>query len=189
MEKTNTNTSDSPKLDRKTMERNRRIHMKALCFKLVSSIPFNYIQLTKQQKLPQQQQDQLDLAATYIKHMRERIEELKRKKEKALAILRPTQNNNNNNMIFYGGTNLAVLEVRDLGSAIEVMLISGMNKNFMLYEVISVIEEEGAEVVTSNYSTVGDKIFYTLHAKVKISRVGVEISRVYERLQGLIAHH
>ncbi|KAG5054727.1 hypothetical protein JHK85_007237 [Glycine max] len=28
------------------------------------------------------------------------------------------------------------------------MLISGLNKNLMLYEVISVLEEDGAEVVT-----------------------------------------
>ena len=37
----------------------------------------------------------------------------------------------------------------------------------MLYEVISVLEEEGAEVVTANFSTVADKIFYTVHAQVQ----------------------
>ncbi|KAG5042955.1 hypothetical protein JHK87_006870 [Glycine soja] len=39
------------------------------------------------------------------------------------------------------------------------MLISGLNKNLMLYEVISVLEEDGAEVVTVNFSTVADKFF------------------------------
>ncbi|XP_061354115.1 transcription factor bHLH162-like [Gastrolobium bilobum] len=181
MKKSNTN-SDSSKLDRKTIERNRRIHMKALCFKLVSTIPSNYIKATKDMLT---QQDQLDIAATYIKHLRERIDKLKEKKEEAMRIL--MRSNQRNNSISNIGSKLPLLEIRDLGSGIEVMLISGLYKNFMLYEVITVLEEEGAEVVTANHSTVGDKIFYTFHAQVKISRVGVEPTRVYQRLQELIA--
>lgn len=63
---------------------------------------------------------------------------------------------------------LPIVELRDLGSSIEVMLVSGLNKTFMLYEVISVLEEEGAEVVTASFSTVGDKIFYVVHAQVQV---------------------
>ncbi|KAG4929933.1 hypothetical protein JHK86_046894 [Glycine max] len=178
MKNTNTNTSGSPKLDRKTIERNRRIHMKSLCFKLVSTIPSNYLKTSKDML---SQQDQLHLAATYIKHLRERIEKLKGEKEKAMNMM--MMSNQSNNRIFNTGSELPLLEIKDLGSGIEVMLISGLNKNFMLYEVISVLEEEGAEVVAANFSTVADKIF--LH--VKISRVGVEPARVYQRLQELIA--
>ena len=75
--------------------------------------------------------------------------------------------NQSNNRIFNTGSELPLLEIKDLGSGIEVMLISGLNKNFMLYEVISVLEEEGAEVVAANFSTVADKIFYTFHAQVR----------------------
>lgn len=111
------------------------------------------------------QQDQLHLAATYIKHLRERIEKLKGEKEKAMNMM--MMSNQSNNRIFNTGSELPLLEIKDLGSGIEVMLISGLNKNFMLYEVISVLEEEGAEVVTANFSTVADKIFYTVHAQVQ----------------------
>ncbi|KAL2321851.1 hypothetical protein Fmac_026230 [Flemingia macrophylla] len=176
----NTTTRDSSKLDRKTIERNRRIHMKTLCFKLVSTIPSKYLKPTKDML---SQQDQLDLAATYIKHLRERVEKLKGEKEQAMNMI---GSNQNKNRIFNIGSELPLLEIKDLGSSIEVMLISGLNKNFMLYEVISVLEEEGAEVVTATFSTVADKIFYTLHAQVKILRVGVETARVYQRLQELI---
>jgi len=110
------------------------------------------------------QQDQLDLAATYIKHLRERIEKLKGEKEQAMKMMRTTQTNNG---IFSIDSDLPLLEIKELGSGIEVMLISGVNKNFMLYEVIGVLEEEGAEVVTANFSTVDNKIFYTVHAQVK----------------------
>jgi len=110
------------------------------------------------------QQDQLDLAATYIKHLRERLEKLKGEKEKAMNMMRTTQTNNG---IFNIESQLPLLEIKELGSGIEVMLISGVNKNFMLYEVISVLEEEGVEVVTANFTTVANKIFYTVHAKVQ----------------------
>lgn len=120
------------------------------------------------------QQDQLDLAATYIKHLRERIEKLKGKKEQAMSMMttKSSSNQNNNNNInndrnFNVGSKLPLLEIRDLGSGIEVMLISGLNKNFMLYEVISVLEQEGAEVVSANFSTIADKIFCTVHAQVQ----------------------
>ncbi|KAJ1398209.1 Myc-type, basic helix-loop-helix, partial [Sesbania bispinosa] len=156
MKNSNT-TSDSSKLDRKTIERNRRIHMKSLCFKLISIIPSKYLKPSKDML---SQQDQLDLAATYIKHLRERIEKLKGKKEQTMSMMSSNQNNNNNR-IFNIGSKLPILEIRDLGSGIEVMLISGLNKNFMLYEIIGVLEEEGAEVVTANFSTIADKIFYT----------------------------
>ncbi|XP_034672672.1 transcription factor bHLH162-like isoform X1 [Vitis riparia] len=168
------------KPDRKTTERNRRIHMKSLCFKLSSLIPPNQFKTSKDML---SQQDQLEQAANYIKQLKERIEELKGRKELATRV-----SGTNNNLIdaVMIGLRLPVIDLRDLGSSLEVMLISGLNKNFMLYEVISVLEEEGAEVVSASVSTVGDKVFHSLHAQVKISRVGVETSRVWQRLQELI---
>uniref|UniRef100_A0A0R0KGX9 BHLH domain-containing protein n=1 Tax=Glycine max TaxID=3847 RepID=A0A0R0KGX9_SOYBN len=162
MIKTNTSTSGSPKLHRKTIQRNRRIHIKSLCFKYLSSIPYNDLKPTKDMLY---QQDQLDLAATYIKHLKERIQKLKGEKE-----------------IFNIGSQLPLIEIKDLGLGIGVKLISGLNKNLMLYEVISVLEEDGAEVVTVNFSTVADKFFTRV-----MLRIGVEPTRVYQRLPELIA--
>ncbi|KAI4343761.1 hypothetical protein L6164_011070 [Bauhinia variegata] len=175
--------SESSKLDRKTIERNRRIHMKALCFKLGTLIPSHYVKPTKDMM---SQQDQLDLAAAYIIHLKEKVEKLKGQKEQALRSSASNSTSNVTNQIFIA-SKLPVLELRDMGSCIEVMLITGLNKNFMLYEVISILEEEGAEVVSASFSTVGDKIFHTVHAQVKISRVGIESSRVHQRLRELIA--
>ncbi|KAJ9163734.1 hypothetical protein P3X46_023368 [Hevea brasiliensis] len=172
--------SESQKLDRKTVERNRRIHMKGLCFKLASLIPSHHFKHSKDML---SQQDQLDHAAAYIKHLRERIEKLKKIKEQALGSLGA---NNNTMDAMMMGLRLPMIELREMGSSIEVILISGLKKNFMLYEVITILEEEGAEVVSASFSTVGDKVFHTVHAQVKICRVGVETSRVCQRLQELI---
>lgn len=111
------------------------------------------------------QQNQLDYAASYIKHLKERIEKLEKIKQQALM---PTETcrDSTNNMTNSGGLRLPVFELRDLGSTIEVILISGLQKNFMLYEIISVLQQEGAEVVSASFSTVGDKIFHSIHAQV-----------------------
>lgn len=125
------------------------------------------------------QQDQLSLAASYITQLRERIEKLKARKEQAKMKHTPSISNGNNNKrndVVFGHTmmpigsssrtTLPMIELRDLGCSIEVVLISGLHKNFMLYEVISVLEEEGAEVVSASFTVVDDKVFHTLHAQV-----------------------
>lgn len=112
------------------------------------------------------QQDQLDQAASYIKQLKERIGELKGRKEVALKTAAAAGTDNDLMDAIMLGLRLPVIDLRDMGSSLEVMLISGLNKNFMLYEVINVLEEEGAEVVSASVSTVGDKVFHSLHAQV-----------------------
>lgn len=132
------------------------------------------------------QQDQLDLASCYIKQLRERVDKLKGMKERAMKSIKPNNINNIMDETNDFCSNLPVVELRDLGSSIEVILISGLQRSFMLYEVISILEEEGAEVVSASFSTVGDKVFHSVHAQVKISRLGVETSRVCQRLHDLV---
>ncbi|XP_060206514.1 transcription factor bHLH162-like [Lycium barbarum] len=159
--------SASEKPDRKTQEKNRRIQMKYLCSKLFSLIPPN------QSKEMMSQQDQVDEAISYIGRLKERVEGLKRRKE----------------MVIAQGTctlRAPMVEVKELDSTLEVILISGLQKNFTMQEIINILEEEGAQVVTANYSTVDDTILYTIHAQVKITRLGVDASRIYLRLQKLV---
>ncbi|KAG5223062.1 transcription factor bHLH [Salix suchowensis] len=159
MQKSN---GESSSLDRKTVERNRRIHMKGLCLKLASLLPHPHV--CKPSKDMLSQQDQLELAACYIKQLRERVEGLQRAKEEQATTAPRTSSSAMTSLMI--GLSLPVVELRDFGSSIEVVLISGLNKNFMFYEVINVLGEEGAEVVSASYSTVGDKVFHTIHAQV-----------------------
>ncbi|KAL2515832.1 basic helix-loop-helix (bHLH) DNA-binding superfamily protein [Forsythia ovata] len=170
------------KMDRKTIERNRRILMKDLCFKLTSLIPPQHSKAAKEHL---SQLDLFDQAASYIKQLRERIEELKKRKSLlALSTADETNNSIKNSVI---GLKLPILRFRELGCSFEVVLISGHKKKFMLYQVISILEGGGAEVVTANLSNIGDNVFLTLHAKVKVSRVGVDTSGVFQRLEALIS--
>ncbi|KAF5459877.1 hypothetical protein F2P56_019789 [Juglans regia] len=188
MKKNISSTDDqASKLDRKTVERNRRIHMKGLCFKLASLIPAHHFKPSRETVT---QLDQLDYATSYITQLRGKIEKLRLTKERAASSSTSGSSSMSTNMIDHnmtiGTRQLPIVDLRDLGPCIEVVLISGLQKNFMLYEVISILQEEGADVVSASFYTAGDKIFHTIHAQVKISRVGVETSRVRQRLQELI---
>ncbi|XP_022859626.1 transcription factor bHLH162-like [Olea europaea var. sylvestris] len=171
------------KMDRKTIEKNRRIVMKDLCFKLNSLIPSQHFKPAKEVL---SQQDLFDQAASYIKQLKERIEQLEsRKRLSALSTADETNNSIRNSVM--NGVKLPILRFRDFGCSFEVVLISGNNKKFMLGEVIQILEGGGAEVMTASLSNIGFNVFITLHAKVKVSRVGVDTSGVFQRLQALIS--
>ncbi|RWR82001.1 transcription factor bHLH162-like protein [Cinnamomum micranthum f. kanehirae] len=169
--------SSLSKIERKTVERNRRMNMKDLCSKLASLTP------SHRSKRAPSVLDQLEQAAAYIRELQENIKALKEKRALAAYIV------GINKDITDGMTvelRTPVIELRESGSAVEVVLITGLNKNFMLSDVISIIEEEGAQVVNVNLSCAANKVFHTIHSQVTSARVGFESVRVYERLKELV---
>ncbi|CAL9752018.1 unnamed protein product [Musa acuminata subsp. burmannicoides] len=152
------------KLERKTVEKNRRIHMKNLCSKLSSLIPVSKNTVT--------QKDQLDQAFDYIKELKERVDRLRELKEMRSRVMigfRPAQ-----------------VEVRNLDPNLEVILVCGSRTRFMFHEVISVLEEEGVEVINASFSTVGDRIFHSIHCQAISTRIGLDPSRIDQRLKQLV---
>lgn len=109
------------------------------------------------------QHDQLDQAAAYIKQLRERIEELKERKELARSAEGTSIDLRDATLV---SSFNPVFELRELGSTFEVILVSGIRRKFKLNEIISVLEEEGAEIVNASFSARGDKVFYSIHAQV-----------------------
>ncbi|KAM0932933.1 putative transcription factor bHLH family [Dioscorea sansibarensis] len=167
--------TEGSKMERKTVEKNRRLRMKRLCSQLSSLIPKDELPHTKEVLT---QPDHLEQAAKYIKELKERLEKLKEQRRGMMM---------NNIEGMDTGCSLPVIEVRHLDSTLEVLLISGIHsKTFMFHEVISLLEEEGAEVLNANFSVVGDKIFHTIHSKAVSSRIGLDTTRVSERLRQLV---
>ncbi|KAL0357572.1 UNVERIFIED_CONTAM: Transcription factor [Sesamum calycinum] len=126
-------------------------------------------------------QDQVEEATTYIKLLTQRVEEMRRRRSQALMTASGSGSGSGSSM---GGS---VVEVREFGSNLEVVLISGLCKTFMLHQIISILEQEGAEVVNVNISNIGDQIFHTIHAQVKVPRVGVDTLGIRMRIQELIS--
>ncbi|KAJ9559771.1 hypothetical protein OSB04_004931 [Centaurea solstitialis] len=176
----------SRKLERKTIEKNRRSYMKDLCYKLTSLLPSF---LSKPYKCFTQ--DSLfDQSIVYIKKLQKRVEQLKEKRDE---ISRLVDNDDRNDRVCCDqpkvnciGITLPTVEIKEFNGGLQVFLTSGLKRNFTFSEVIRIVEDGGAEVVKVGYTTVGEKVFYTLHAQARVSRIGVEITSVYERLQELI---
>ncbi|EEF37023.1 transcription factor bHLH168 [Ricinus communis] len=175
------NTSSSIRLQRSMKERDRRTQMRHLLSSLASVLS---------PQLPKVSMHLLlDEAISHVKQMHARIDELKLRKAQAaegyVQISRmDDQVAEDNNLRIVR----PVLDIRSTAhdSILEVNLISGLNKNFKLHDVICVRQEEGAQVTSFSSHKVGDRVIYTIKFQAFCPRIGIETVRVHERLKGLI---
>lgn len=98
----------------------------------------------------------MEQASDYITKTEERIKELKRKRDLAMGVEGINRSTNDGMMV---NSTLPIINISDSGSTLKVVLICGLNKNVMLSDVITVLEEEGPEVVSANQYFVADKVF------------------------------
>uniref|UniRef100_A0A3N7E7Q0 BHLH domain-containing protein n=1 Tax=Populus trichocarpa TaxID=3694 RepID=A0A3N7E7Q0_POPTR len=158
------NNPSSSRTDRKTIERNRRNQMKALYSQLNSLVPH---QSSREPVLSLP--DQLDEAASYIKRLQTNLERMKEKKDNLMG----TERTNYASMSSCNGTTTGLrspqIEVRETGSTLEVVLITGLDGQFMFNETIRVLHEEGAEIINASFSVVEDTVFHTIHSKVVVA--------------------
>lgn len=179
----------SKKLERKAIEKNRRIHMKGLCCKLNSLVPC----LSSQPYKLFSQENQFDQSTVYIEQLKKRIELLKAKKDEASRCVNNGCENDlccnvkdDQLVVSYDSASQPTVEVKELDGGLQVLLTSKLARHFLFSEVISIVEDGGGEVVKGGYTIVDDKVIYTIHAKARVARIGVDITSVNEKLQKLI---
>ncbi|VAH70563.1 unnamed protein product [Triticum turgidum subsp. durum] len=185
-------------MEKKRSERQRRQRMKALCDKLASLIP--------KQHFPHadalSQLGSLDVAASYIKKLKEWVDDLQHKKVSAQAmatllgvsgISTPTITATTSSGAGSpeGGKKLEVsprvVDVRQYDDeSMEVRLICSTERPIKIHEVITILEEEGAVIINANHSVAADRIFYTIHSRAFSTRIGIDVSRISERLGALV---
>jgi hypothetical protein len=105
--------------------------------------------MQEKQPLP----DQIDEAISYIKSLEGKLEETKEKKE---------------SLTFATSKSPKLIKIQETGSALEIVFTSGLDNQFLFYEIISILHEEGVEVVSANSQALGDSIFHVVHAQVRI---------------------
>uniref|UniRef100_A0A8R7TPV3 BHLH domain-containing protein n=1 Tax=Triticum urartu TaxID=4572 RepID=A0A8R7TPV3_TRIUA len=172
--RTSGGTTAARVVERKEAERERRQHMKALCAKLASLIPKEHFANPDTMT----QLGSLDEAASYIKKLKERVDELRHRRSSAQAMAATRG---------ASGASIPVVEVRQHDvTSMHVVLVCSTQRPIMLHEVIRILEEEGADVVNANHSVAGDKIFYTINSRALSSRIGIDVSSVSERLRALV---
>ncbi|EEF37024.1 conserved hypothetical protein [Ricinus communis] len=143
----NTSLSSSARIQRNMKERDRRTLMKHHLSRLESVLGRQSSKMT----VP----NLIDEAVKHVREMHDRIEELKVRKAQAAGGYVQTSRMDDQ---------VACKQLKNIET--EVNLVSGLNKNFMLHEVIHVLQEEGAQAISP--------------------RIGIDTVRVHERLKGLM---
>lgn len=97
--------------------------------------------------------DQLEGATNYIKMMQAKLKKMKHKKNYLTSAS-------------CSSNTLPNIDVRATGSAIEVVLITGLDCQFMFSGIIRLLHEQGAEVVGATFSVLDNTVYHTIHSQV-----------------------
>ena len=60
------------------------------------------------------------------------------------------------------------MEIREMGSNLQVTLVTGLEDQSIFYDIIGILHEESAEVLSASFSVVGNSAFHVLIAQVLI---------------------
>ncbi|KAL4301981.1 hypothetical protein GQ457_10G025620 [Hibiscus cannabinus] len=177
LERSMANPISVSRTNRNLFERERRSQLRSLLSRLFTLLPPHPTKMS----MP----ELVEHATVYVKQLQERVEELKRRKVQAEGEISSRAQAEagdvgNETMVI-----TPVLEITESESAMEVNLIAGTGNNMALCHIVTVLEEEGAEVVKVNYHNDGNRILLSVHSQAAYSRIGIESSRVRERLTSL----
>lgn len=107
--------------------------------------------------------DQIDEAVKYIESLEMKLKKSKEKKE--------TLSGRKRSHSCTSEFKSPQLEIHEMGSTLDVVLITGEDDKFIFHEIIRLIHEEGAEVLNANFSVFGNSIFHAIHAKVRTQQI------------------
>ncbi|KAJ9170945.1 hypothetical protein P3X46_019005 [Hevea brasiliensis] len=172
-------STSSRKTERKVIEKNRRTQMKTLFSNLNSLLPK---QTSKEAlSLP----DQIDEAINYIKSLEAKLKKSKEKKESLSGRKRPFSNCTSS----FESTSTSrapQLQIREMGSSLQIVLISGLDNQFIFYDIIRILQDEGVEIASASFSVSGNSIFHVVHAQMRESDFSFGAAKVSERLSRFI---
>lgn len=89
------------------------------------------------------------------------MEKMEKKKNKLLGIERANVSMNGRGERV--GFKSPRIEIQQMGSTLEVVLITGLDSQFMFSETIRVLHEEGLDVVNASYNVIEDAVFHSIH--------------------------
>ncbi|XP_054811560.1 transcription factor bHLH162-like [Prosopis cineraria] len=172
----------STKVERKVVEKNRRNQMKTLYSKLNSLLPNH----NPQEILPLP--DQIDQAINYIQSLKEKVEMAREKKASLTGSKRSHASSSTSGAIEKNKTvaRSPEIEIRKVGSFLEIVLITGLDNQFVFYEIIRILHEENVQVVSANSSLAGDSMHHVVHAEIGQSSFQFGATKVSERLKRFV---
>ncbi|XP_021288585.1 transcription factor bHLH162-like [Herrania umbratica] len=170
----------SAKIERKIIEKNRRNHMKNLYCRLNSLLPRHT------SKEPLSLPDQIDEAVNYIKSLQTRLKESREKKESLTGRKRSHRCANTTAAEAAAVSRSPEISINETDSAIEVVLMTGQDCQFMFYEMIRILHEEGAQVLNANFSVLGNTIVHIVHAEIGAHMFTFGAEKIKEKLNKFV---
>ncbi|XP_054817141.1 transcription factor bHLH162-like [Prosopis cineraria] len=169
------------KIERRLIEKNRRNQMKILYAKLNSLLPnFNPKQMIP---LP----DQIDEAINYIKSLEAKVKMAQEKKERFMGKKRSHACCSSGSFeTIKRSLNSPQIQIHEMGSSLEVVLINGLDNQFTFYEIIRILHEEEVEVVSASSSLAGDSMLNIVHAQIQPSLYEFGATKISERLKRFV---
>ncbi|KAJ4849852.1 hypothetical protein Tsubulata_014616, partial [Turnera subulata] len=171
-------SSSSTKTERKIIEKNRRNQMKSLYAQLNSLIPHH--------QEAQARPDQIDEAIGYIKSLEEKLKKSKEKKDSLMRLCKKRSHDSTSEQASSSLSTLCKppqLEIRAMGPTLEIVLITGLENQFLFCGLLRILHEEGVEVISENSRITGDSSFHVVHAQmINEAVLGFGSAMVTERL-------
>ncbi|XP_039072002.1 transcription factor bHLH168-like [Hibiscus syriacus] len=161
--------ASSSRMDRSSLERERRLRLRQLFTRLHSLLPPQPTKISTLQVLEQ--------TTIYVTQLRNRMAELKQMK---LRLGEECKGE--------GSLISPVISIIDLDSTLEVNFFMEWRGKLQLSNIMKILMEEGAEVVrgAANHSN-EDRIIYSIHCQPINCRIGIATSRVQQRLENLVS--
>jgi hypothetical protein len=106
--------------------------------------------------------DQLDEASNYIKKLQTKLERMKERRDNLAGSVKLSSD-------AMARLKLPQIEIHEIGSVLEVILITGLDCQFIFSEAIRVLHEEKAEIVNATYYVRDSTVFQTIRSKVAIN--------------------
>lgn len=110
--------------------------------------------------------DQVDEAINYIRSLEEKLKKSQERKESLMGRKRSYTCTTYEAI---ASPKSPQIEIREMGSSLQIVLITGLDNQYIFYEANHILHEEQADVLNANFSIAGDSIFHVVHAEVLCS--------------------
>nr|GMD75471.1 transcription factor bHLH162 [Ipomoea batatas]GMD89462.1 transcription factor bHLH162 [Ipomoea batatas] len=141
--------------------------------------------------------DQLDEAVNYIKKLQINLERMKEKKESLRSggggsshdqsSSVASRSTSNGGGMAVGGLKLPHVDIHHVDSALEVVLITGVDSSpSMFNDVLRMLHEEGADVISASFSSLDNMVFHTIHSQIEKSGSAYKAQRISQRLHSFV---
>eukprot|EP00253_Pinus_taeda_P029112 PITA_29112 len=185
-------TIPTEKRKQKLIEKQRRKDMNALLSVLKSLLPDENLRGKRSAA------DQVQESVNYIHHLQRKVEDLQREREKMKVDSGKNPNLSVQGLRFSGNEKFRIkapaigesdqgfpsINIIPMGSAVQVRT-NTFDHQLLYSDLLMALEDGGLEVVSASSSTISDRVYHTIHAKVSDLNI-FNVDTVYLKLWHLI---